>query len=556
VRNLQTGATTRSRLGTLAGLLLLIVLALGAASQSAQAHFAVDVSTSVEGVQSVTTQSFSTAEAHEHLFAFVSADGPAGAEKQSAKISGANVKWTLLTRADSQSGDAEIWTATAPKLLKNQRVKSILKVKGFDQQLAVISMEGSGGAGAFLAGGAASGEPSVSLITTGGESLVYAVGSDWDSATARTLGPNQTLLSQDVDTSAENTFWSQLTSLASGPAGSLVTMNDTAPTSDQWNMAAVEILGEPPGQVTGVSATPGNQSATVTWTAPSSGSSPITSYTVTPYIGAEAQPAKTVLGSPPVTTATIEGLTNGTNYSFTVRASNAAGSGPASAESNTVTPTTSTTLIGEETAFSKYHVLQNGAAILAWPFTATRSGTVEALHIYVLTLTAAIEGVELGIYENDVYSFAEPFDVYGKKSAFWEASGLAPECPGTLLAAKYVATGGRPKTDKWVEAAGFNVKVTAGKQYWLAVLTHASENGQVLVYGKKSNVKEAKPWGNYSNEWSLTRKIETLAPPPLVKKIKEPTGGWQQEEPAGHEFQAGREAQEEGGPPSLYASGS
>ena len=46
-----------------------------------------------------------------------------------------------------------------------------------------------------------------------------------------------------------------------------------------------------PAAPTGVSATASNGSATVTWTAPSPGTSPITSYTVTPYIGALAQPA-------------------------------------------------------------------------------------------------------------------------------------------------------------------------------------------------------------------------------------------------------------------------
>ena len=107
-----------------------------------------------------------------------------------------------------------------------------------------------------------------------------------------------------------------------------------------------------------------------------------------------------------------------------------------------------------------------------------------------------------------------------------------------------------------MELTGLHVKVTAGKQYWLAVLTHAKENGQDLVYGKRGGAKEAKPWGNYSNEWGVaTRKMETLPPPPVVKRIKEPTPGWQQEEPEGYEFQLGREAQEEAGPPSLYASG-
>ena len=93
-----------------------------------------------------------------------------------------------------------------------------------------------------------------------------------------------------------------------------------------------------PGAPAGVSATAGNGSATVSWTAPSSGGSAITSYTVTPYIGSAAQTPVTVSGSPPATSATVTGLTNGTAYTFTVSATNAVGTGPASSPSNAVTP--------------------------------------------------------------------------------------------------------------------------------------------------------------------------------------------------------------------------
>ncbi len=206
-----------------------------------EACFVMDITTSVEGARTVKTQTFTNAEAGEQMFAFVSADGPPGGG-QSAKVSGGGVKWRLVARANSQAGDAEIWTGFASKQLKNKRVKSKLAVKGYGQELTVISMQGSNGAGATATGGAASGEPSVSLTTTQQGSLVYAVGSDWNSATARTLGSNQTLMRQELDTAAGKTFWSQFTSAVTGPAGSLVTMDDTEPTNDQWNMAAVEIV--------------------------------------------------------------------------------------------------------------------------------------------------------------------------------------------------------------------------------------------------------------------------------------------------------------------------
>ena len=97
-----------------------------------------------------------------------------------------------------------------------------------------------------------------------------------------------------------------------------------------------------PAAPTGVSATATAGSATVTWTAPAPGTSPITSYTITPYIGTVAQTPTTITGSPPATSTTINGLTNGTTYTFKVTATNAVGTGPASAASNPVTPSAPT----------------------------------------------------------------------------------------------------------------------------------------------------------------------------------------------------------------------
>ncbi len=93
-----------------------------------------------------------------------------------------------------------------------------------------------------------------------------------------------------------------------------------------------------PGAPTDVVATAGNASASLTWAAPASdGGASITNYVITPYIGTTAQTPITV-GD--VLTDDVTGLTNGTAYTFTVAATNSAGTGTASAASNAVTPAT------------------------------------------------------------------------------------------------------------------------------------------------------------------------------------------------------------------------
>lgn len=96
------------------------------------------------------------------------------------------------------------------------------------------------------------------------------------------------------------------------------------------------------GPPTEVTATAGAASASISWTAPAfDGWSPVAAYTVAA--------TDTTSGTPPyrvclnswttnATSCTATGLTNGDHYTFTVSAVNAAGIGPASSPSPTVTP--------------------------------------------------------------------------------------------------------------------------------------------------------------------------------------------------------------------------
>jgi Fibronectin type III domain len=127
----------------------------------------------------------------------------------------------------------------------------------------------------------------------------------------------------------------------------------TLSAADSWSQLAASTSGQSPPYVTvigGLAAVPpdapaasvtiaSDASATVYWSASASdGGSPVTGYTVSAWAGSTAGPSTTVSGLPPVTSATVGGLTNATAYTFTVTATNAAGSGTASPNSNTVIP--------------------------------------------------------------------------------------------------------------------------------------------------------------------------------------------------------------------------
>jgi predicted secreted Zn-dependent protease len=206
--------------------------------------FIMDAQANVRGTGKVTTPAFHTGEAGETLLAFVSSDGPNKANGQTVTVSGAGLTWTLVKRANGQPGDSEVWQATAPAILSAATVTSTPANAGFAQDLTVIAMQGLTGVGASASASGASGAPSLQLTTQGAPSLVFAVGHDYDNAIARTLPANWTMLDQWVNTAVGDTYWTQYTSAPVITAGTVFTVSDTAPTTDRWDLAAVELIGD------------------------------------------------------------------------------------------------------------------------------------------------------------------------------------------------------------------------------------------------------------------------------------------------------------------------
>jgi alpha-tubulin suppressor-like RCC1 family protein len=108
-------------------------------------------------------------------------------------------------------------------------------------------------------------------------------------------------------------------------------------TSGGPSTVAVKVIGlpTPPGPPTGVTATPGDAKATISWTPPASlGSGTLTGYTATATLGGTTVASCTTTGA---TSCVITGLTNGTTYTVTVITTTTVGNSVASS-AVTVTP--------------------------------------------------------------------------------------------------------------------------------------------------------------------------------------------------------------------------
>src|SRR5262249_45123456 len=160
------------------------------------------------------------------LVAMISTDAPSTPPNtivNGINNTGTALTWTRAVRSNVQLGTAEIWWAftpvahasmTATAVLNNSETAS-LTVMGFTG--AVPNLTGA----ASLAANAAQGAPNATITTTSANSLVIAVGTDWDSARTMTPAAGQALVNA-FNTPNGDTYWVQQTSLPVTAAGTAV----------------------------------------------------------------------------------------------------------------------------------------------------------------------------------------------------------------------------------------------------------------------------------------------------------------------------------------------
>lgn len=198
---------------------------------------------------SVTSPEFSTKSSNELLLAFISLGGRSGTSVKS--VSGAGLTWVLVGRTNVQGGSAEIWRAFSPAVLSTTEVSASLS-SNVAASMVLMSFSGvnttgtngSGAIGAVVGANSSGAAPSATLSTTTASSLVIGVGDDTRSATNRMVGSGQTIVHQYAARFG-GTFWVQERSAPSPSAGYAATINDTAPTSDPYNLEICEILPAP-----------------------------------------------------------------------------------------------------------------------------------------------------------------------------------------------------------------------------------------------------------------------------------------------------------------------
>lgn len=265
-----------------------------------------------------------------------------------------------------------------------------------------------------------------------------------------------------------------------------------------------------PGAPTAVTAARGNEKATVSFTPPASdGGTAITSYTVTSSVG-----GKTATG--PGSPIEVGGLTNGTAYAFNVKATNAIGTGPASAFSTAVTPATipNAPTLGKVTA----GVLQatvaftppafnGGSPITGYIVTSSPGGIVKTGTASPITVTGLTYDVEytFTVMAANVLGTSVPSAVSAKvkptaavPGAPTAVSALKGSTQATVSFTPPVSNGGTPIISYLVTSTPGGITASAGSS---PIIVSNLKNGTAYAFNVKAQnaigYSPASPYSTY-----------------------------------------------------------
>ena len=301
-----------------------------------------------------------------------------------------------------------------------------------------------------------------------------------------------------------------------GAENSIVTLTDTAafdaaPTATAPSTVSTAAAGTAyrgiafaphdsrPGAPTGLSVVAGNAKASLSWTKPANeGDTPVSAYEIVPYVG--GKPQTPIVTPNAATSCTVEGLANGTSYTFTVAAINSSGTGAPSAPYGPVTPPG----VSAPTVKLSAEYMSGTVGDPTNPYltiTASQAGG-DPSKLGVDMLSTSNESVAPGV---GIYEIGERADSTGFESVYAiEPAGVGysditfgvsgPEGPSTTVTLHYAASAESPtpETSRYFSgAADASTAIDVGDGY---MLLGDDENNTLRLYQSDVSGVPVKTW--------------------------------------------------------------
>lgn len=283
---------------------------------------------------------FSTTVSNELVVAFIDSNGPGSRSREQSfqSVTGGGLSWTLRSRSNANNGTAEIWQAVAVNPVTNISVTATRAIGHYSGDITVVGFLNASiaSSGATANNSAHSGAPNVSLKSTEANSWIWATGFDWDNSSKIVVGSNQNLVDSYVYRGESISSWTQDQSNPSSSAGQQITMNDTSPTQDRWDFAAIEILPSNTSSTPPVNTPPtapnnltgsivNTDQVSLSW-AVSSDSLAISKYTIYRAAGSTTSSnSYTAIATSTTNSYTDTTVTAGSSYEYYIKATDSAG---------------------------------------------------------------------------------------------------------------------------------------------------------------------------------------------------------------------------------------